>query len=125
MSYRQLANSVVALHNKYGASIVSVRDGSNLLEKIFDLELRVAETAPTFEIIQTHLTPRQVRQAFWDLKARREWDLERGVVWTSTDSGSSYVGLGTLVHADEPMPVLTKTLVIGGEEDDGRPDRDD
>lgn len=122
MSYRELAKSVANLHNKYGASIVSVKDGTGLLEKIFELQLRVKEDAPTYQVTQTHLTPKLVRQAFWSLKAEREWELERGVVWTGTEGDNSFVGLGVLVPSEEPLPALTKTLVIEGEdeEDGGR-----
>jgi hypothetical protein len=122
VSYRKLARSVVDLHNRYGASIVSVKDCSDLLEEIFNLQLRVKEEAPLYEIENSHLTQREVRKAFWELKAEREWELDHGVVWTAIEEGSSFVGLGTLVPAEDRMPACTKYMVIGGKEDAGSGD---
>ena len=119
MSYRRIARSVVDLHNRYGASIVSVKDCSELLEQIFELQLRVKEDGPLYEIENSHLTQREVRKAFWELKAEREWSEHCGVVWTAIEDGSSFVGLGTLVPAEDRMPACTKYMVIGGKEDAG------
>ena len=73
-----------------------------------DLWIRVLYAHPR------HLTRKIVRKAFWELRHRREWDLERGVVWTSEEGGTSYVGLGELVDPAEPMPALTPMTTLGG-----------
>jgi hypothetical protein len=124
MSYRKLASILTEAHNKWGAAIVSVRDEEDLLEDVTSptLQLRVKEEAPLYEIQSCHLTLKKVRKAFWELREEKEWDMDRGVVWSSVDGDSSFIGLATMVPSTEPMPALTRVVTTGGEEPDGRAD---
>jgi len=111
--YRELANQVTELHNLYGGSIVGV-DGEDLLDGLDGRELRVPENSPVYEIPTCQLTRKIVRRAFWDLRHRREWELSRGAVWSSSHGGTSYVGLGEMVPPGTPLPALTKMTTLGG-----------
>jgi hypothetical protein len=112
--YRELANQVADLHNLYGGSLVGM-DGEDLLDGLSG-ELRVPEEAPVFEIESCQLTRKTIRRAFWNLRHRREWGLSRGVIWSATEGGTSFVGLGEVVPPGTPLPALTK-MTIPGESD--------
>ena len=113
-TYRKLAGKVTELHNKYGGSVVAVGDGSEMLDDVGRLQLRIAESGLIFEVPAGHLTRKIVRKAFWELRHRREWERNRGVVWSSLEGGTSYVGLGEMVPPETPMPALTKMTIVGG-----------
>jgi hypothetical protein len=116
MSYRAVATKVAEMHNKLGGSVVAVGDGKDLLSDVGKLELRIPETGEVISVEDSHLTQKNVRRAFWELRTRREWALSRGVVWSSVEGGTSYVGLGEMVPQGTPLPALTKMEVVGGQD---------
>lgn len=117
MSFRQLASKMAETHNRFGGSVVGVKgDGKDLLDQIGELELRIPVDGPIFTIEESHLTRKQIRESFWELRKQREWILSRGVVWSSSEGGTSHVGMGEVVPPGTPKPALTEVVTLGGKD---------